>query len=204
VHFLLTLIVLVLDFVLFRHLKNPWLYCLALLIIPAVSAGLKLMGFSGYLPAPWLCMYSLPFLFGWVCRKYEKVNSFVLNNPALFVLSLAVFLLTWYKADAVNNYIQIIAAIAGIIVLQSFLYHRDVAGKKMAIVSKVGRSSLAIYALNNFFLPDLRWGGQFSFFAGHGLVLELIILGFVTAAVIACCIAVEAVFHSNKYLSKIL
>lgn len=202
--FLLTVITIVMEFVIFRHLKNPELYCLALLIIPAVSAGLKFMGFASYLPAPWLCMYSLPFLFGWVCRKYEKVNSFVLNNPVLFVISLAVFLMTWYKADVANNYIQIVAAIAGIIVIQSVLYHREVAGKKMAVVSKLGRSSLAIYALNNFFLPDLRWGGHFPFFAGHGLVLELIVLGLVTSAVIACCIAVETVFHNNKYLSKIL
>lgn len=72
----------------------------------------------------------------------------------------------------------------------------------MAIVSKVGRSSLAIYALNNFFLPDLNGGG--NLFAGRGLVLEIIAIGAVTIAVIACCIAVETVFHNNKYLSKIL
>lgn len=157
--FLLTFITLVFEFVFFRHIKNQYLYCLALLIIPVLSAGLKFMGFYGYLPAPWLCMYSLPFLLGWVCRKYEKINNFVLNNSILFVSSLIVFLLTWYKADVANNYIQIVAAIAGIIVLQSVLYHREIEGKKMTVVSKLGRSSLAIYALNNFFLPDLKWGG---------------------------------------------
>lgn len=198
--FLLTLIIIVLDFNLFRHLKNPYVYCIALMSVPAVSAVLKFMGYSGYLPAPWLCMYSLPFLLGWVCRKYDKVNDFILNNQILFVIAFAIFILTWYKADVVNNYIKIVAAIAGIIVVQSLLYHREVAGKKMAIVSKIGTSSLAIYALNNFFLPDLNGGG--NLFAGRGLVLEIIAIGAVTIAVIACCIAVETVFHNNKYLSK--
>ena len=91
---------------------------------------------------------------------FSQMNDFVLNNQMLFVIALVIFLMTWYKADVANNYIQIVAAIAGIIVVQSVLYHREVAGKKMAIVSKIGRSSLAIYALNNFFLPDLG-GGQF-------------------------------------------
>lgn len=201
--FLLTFITIVTEFLLFRRIKNPYVYCAALLIIPIVSAGLKFMGFYGYLPAPWLCMYSLPFLFGWLCRKYEKVNDFVLNNQILFVVALVIFLLTWYKTDVANNYIQIIAAIAGIVVLQSVLYHREISGKKISIVSKLGRSSLAIYALNNFFLPDLKsWGGHF--FAGKGLVLEIAAIGLVTVGVIACCMVVEAVFHNNKYLSKIL
>lgn len=201
--FLLTFITIAMEFLLFRRIKNPYLYCAALMIIPIASAGLKFMGFYGYLPAPWLCMYALPFLFGWICRKYGRVNDFVLNNQILFVVVLVIFLLTWYKADVANNYIQIVAAIAGIIVLQSVLYHREASGKKMSIVSKVGRSSLAIYALNNFFLPDLKWMGG-VFFAGKGLVLEIAAIGLVTVGVIACCMVVEAVFHNNKYLSKIL
>lgn len=201
--FLLTFITIVMEFLLFRHIKNSYIYCAALMIIPIVSAELKFMGFYGYLPAPWLCMYSLPFLLGWVCRKYEKVNDFVLNNQFLFIVALAIFLLTWYKADVVNNYIQIVAAIAGIIVLQSVLFHREVAGKKMTIVSKLGRSSLAIYALNNFFLPDLKWLGG-ALFAGKGLVLEIAAIGFVTVGVVVCCMVVEAVFRNNQYLKKIL
>lgn len=202
--FLLTMITIVMEFLLFRHIRSPYLYCIALLIIPAVSAGLKFMGFYGYLPAPWLCMYSLPLLLGWVCRKYGKVNNFIMNNQILFVVALALFLLTWYKADVANNYVQIVAAIAGIIVLQSVLYHREVEGKTMAVVSKLGRSSLAIYALNNFFLPDLRGIFDTTLFTGRGLVLEIIAIGVVSAAVIACCVIVETVFHNNKYLSKIL
>lgn len=201
--FLLMFITIVMEFLLFRQIKNPYFYCAALMTIPIVSAGLKFMGFYGYLPAPWLCMYSLPFLLGWVCRKYEKVNDFILNNQILFVIAFVIFILTWYKADVANNYIKIVAAIAGIIVVQSVLYHREVAGKKMAIVSKLGRSSLAIYALNNFFLPDLKWLGG-ALFAGKGLVLEIAAIGLVTVGVVVCCMVVEAFFHNNKYLKKIL
>lgn len=77
-------------------------------------------------------------------------------------------------------------------------------GYNLSIISKLGKSSLAIYALNNFFLPDLRTLIPHSWVVGNGLVVEIAIVGVVTAAVIACCLVVEMIFHSNKYLSKVL
>lgn len=203
--FLLTLLTIVLEFAVFRRIRNSYLYCISLLIIPVVFAGIKFIGYIPYLPAPYLCQYSVPFLFGWACRKFSKLNSLVLNNPVLFVVSLFVFLFCWYKRDMMNNYILIVAALAGIIVLQSVLYHREVLGVgNPSIISKLGKSSLAIYTLNNFFLPDLRKLIDPSWVVGNGIVLEIVIVGLVTSAVIACCIVVETIFHNNIYLKKIL
>lgn len=202
--FLLTILTIVLEFVAFRHIKNAYLYCASLMIIPIVFAAIKFAGPIKYLPSPDLCQYSVPFLFGWACRKYGKLNSFVLDNPVLFVVSFVVFVLCWYKHDMMNNYILLVAALCGIIVMQSVLYHREVLGGNLSILSKLGKSSLAIYALNNFFLPDLRTLIPHSWVVGNGLVVEIAIVGVVTAAVIACCLVVEMIFHSNKYLSKVL
>lgn len=203
--FLLTLIIIVMEFVAFRHIKNAYLYCASLMIIPMVFAAIKFTGPIRYLPAPYLCQYSVPFLFGWACRRYGRLNGFVLENPVLFVVSLVVFLFCWYKHDVTNNYILLVAALCGIIVIQSVLYHREVlGGGNLSIISKLGKSSLAIYALNNFFLPDLRTLIPPSWVVGNGLVVEIAIVGVVTATVIACCLLVEIVFHNNKYLSKIL
>ena len=77
----------------------------------------------------------------------------------------------------------------------------------MPIVSMVGRSTLAIYALNNFLLPDMTGlvdGDVKTFFAEHGLLVQFVIIGIVTAVVIAGCMCIEWLFHNNKYLSKIL
>lgn len=202
---LLTLLVIVMEFVVFRRFKNPYVYCLSLLVIPFVFAAIKFAGTIKYLPSPDLCQYSVPFLLGWTCRKYAKLNSFVLDNPVLFVGSLVVFLFCWYKHDMMNNYILLVAALAGIIVMQSVLYHKEVlGGGNLSIISKIGKSSLAIYALNNFFLPDLRKLIDPSWVVGNGLVVEIAIVGVVTAAVIVCCLVVETIFHNNKYLGKIL
>lgn len=203
--FLLTLLVIVLEYVVFRRIKNAYLYCGSLLIIPVVFAGIKFVGPIPYLPAPDLCQYSVPFLFGWSCRKYGKLNSFVLENPVLFVASFIVFLLCWYRHDAMNNYILLTGALSGIIVMQSVLYHREVLEDgNLSAISKLGKSSLAIYALNNFFLPDLRKLIDPSWVVENGLVVEIAIVGVVTAAVIVCCLVFETIFHYNKYLSKIL
>lgn len=203
--FLLTLIILVFEFYVFRHIKNSYLYVLSLLLIPITFAGIKFIGSLYYFPAANLCQYSIPFLFGWMCRKYDRLYNFVLENSVLFVVSLVVFLFCWYKADMMNNYMLLVAALAGIIVMQSVLYHKEMLnGSKFSIIGKLGKSSLAIYTLNNFFLPDLRLLMDKSLVVGNGLVLEVVVVGAVTGVVIACCLVVEMIFHNNKFLSKVL
>lgn len=76
----------------------------------------------------------------------------------------------------------------------------------MPIVSRVGQSTLAIYALNNFFLPDMTncIGEGNSVIMEHGLLVQFAATGVVTVFVISVCMCVEWLFHNNKYLSKIL
>lgn len=202
--FLLTMIVIIMDFVVFRRITNSIAYCAALMIIPVVFAVQKFIGFYDcYLPAHYLCMYSIPFLLGWVCRKYGRVNTFMIENQWLYIVCIAMFLFCWYKFSELNNYVHLLGALCGIVVLQSALYHNEQNGKKMPIVSRVGQSTLAIYALNYLLLPDLTGGGK-SVVVEHGLLVQFVATGIVTVVVIAACMCVEWLFHNNKYLSKIL
>lgn len=206
--FLLTMIVVLVDFLVFRHIVRPVLYIASLLVITVAFAGLKFIGlYNCYLPAHYLCMYSVPFLLGWVCRKYDRINTFMVENQWLYIVCIAMFLFCWYKLSELNNYVHLLGALCGIVVLQSALYHNEQKCNKMPIVSMVGRSTLAIYALNNFLLPDLTGlvdGAGKTFFAEYGLLVQFVIIGIVTAVVIAGCMCVEWLFHNNKYLSKIL
>lgn len=193
------------EFVVFRHIKNSYLYLLSLMLIPIVFASIKFSGSYKYVPAPYLCQYSIPFLLGWSCRKYTKLNTFILENRVLYVFSMVTFLFCWYKAESMNNYLLLLGALSGIIMLQSVLYHKDKAvNRTLPFISRIGKSSLAIYILNNYFLPDLHSTIVKSWVTGNGLVPEFIIVGCITTAVILCCMIVEALFHNNKYLSYIL
>lgn len=203
--FLLTMIVVLVDFLVFRHIARPVLYIASLLVITVAFAGLKFIGlYNCYLPAHYLCMYSVPFLLGWVCRKYGRINTFMIENQWLYIVSIAVLFFCWYKFSELNNYFHILGALCGIIVLQSALYHNEQKCNKMPIVSRVGQSTLAIYALNNFFLPDMTNCIEDSVIMGHGLLVQFAATGVVTVFVIAACMCVEWLFHNNKYLSKIL
>lgn len=203
--FVLTFLLIVLEYFVFRRIRNSYLYCASLFVIPVLFAGIKFMGWGadGYFPAPYFCQYSIPFIFGWICHKYVKVNKFVLENQIIFVIATIGFVVCWVTG-VTNNYVRLLGALCGIIMLQSVLYQRELAGKNMKLVSLIGRSTLAIYALNNFFLPDFRQFVDVSWIIGNGLVVEIVAVGIVAAAVIACCLLVETVFHCNKYLSKLL
>lgn len=203
--FLLTMILVLMDFLVFRHIAKAVCYSAALVIIPVAFAGLKFIGlYNYYLPAHHLCMYSVPFLLGWVCRKYGRVNTFMIENQWLYVVSIAALFFCWYKFSELNNYVHLLGALCGIVVLQSALYHNEQKGNRMPIVSRVGQSTLAIYALNNFFLPDMTNCIGDSVIMGHGLLVQFVATGIVTVVVIAACMCVEWLFHNNKYLSEIL
>lgn len=205
--FLLTILVLFIDYLVFRHIKNAIAYCVALLLIPILFACQKYSGFyDGYSPAHYLSLYSFPFLLGWVCRKYSRINTFIIENQWLYIVCTAAFFYCWYKFPELNNYVHLLAALGGIIVLQSVLFHSEQKGLRMPIVSRVGRSTLAIYSLNYMLLPDLTnliGGGKFMI-TEHGLLVQVVIIGLVTIVVIAACMCVEWIFRNNKYLTKII
>ena len=114
------------EFLLFRHIARPVLYIASLLVITVAFAGLKFIGFYNcYLPAHYLCMYSVPFLLGWVCRKYDRVNTFMIENQWLYIVSIAALFFCWYKFSELNNYVHLLGALCGIVVLQSALYHNE-------------------------------------------------------------------------------
>lgn len=204
--FLLTMMIIIMDFFVFRHIKNTIAYCAALILVPVLFACQKFTGYYDcYLPAHHLCMYSIPFLLGWACNKYKDLHTFVIENRWLYMVSIVLFFYCWHKFPQLNNYVHLLGALCGIVVLQSALYHKEQVCNKIPILSRVGQSTLSIYALNYIFLPDLK-----MMFIGegkiieYGLLVQFVITGFVAVGVIAACMCVEWLFHNNKYLSKIL
>lgn len=152
-------------------------------------------------------MYSFPYLVGLSCRKYIRLNSFVLNNPILFVVSAVAFVYGWYCNDEMNIVVRIIAGLGGIIVLQSFFYHREMEGKHSlfdGIFIKMGVSSLSIYMLNNFFIPNLEGLlGSEVLFVGNGFLWQFSLVALLTVIVTSACIVIKTILEHNKYLKHV-
>ena len=84
-----------------------------------------------------------------------------------------------------------------------FSFSSEGTNNRVDILGRVGKSTLAIYVLNFFLLPDFRQGGGVIISTLDPVSLFLL-SACVAAIVVAGCMVIEAIFHSNKYLKKIL
>ena len=151
-----------LEYLLFRHCKKDIVYVCAVFSLPVLFAVLHIAGCSmKYLPFFQFSMYALSFNIGWLSRKYEKLNRFLLENQLASLAAFIIFTAFIFHLLPENNYISCFAGICGIVLIQSCLYKLSYQGKNkgFCILSRVGKSSLAIYVLNNFLLPNFRGGG---------------------------------------------
>lgn len=203
--FTLSVLMITLEYLLFRHCKKDIVYVCMLFLPTVIFAVLHIMGCSmENLPFFYLSMYGLSFNLGWLCRKYEKLNCFLRENQLVSLVSFIIFSAYIFNLFPANNYISCFAGICGIIFIQSCLYKlsSEGANKSLSILGRVGKSTLAIYVLNFFLLPDFQQGGVIINTLDSVSLFLLSVC--VAAIVVVCCMIVEAVFHSNKYLKKIL
>lgn len=178
-------------------------------LIPVSLFALKYLWHSGDMLFPFnqIIMYFFPFLLGWFSRKYSWLNVFVLHNSVLYILSIIIFLFCWLYADNLNVIFRIIGGLCAIVVLQSFFYNYSSKGhvnKMFDALCVLGKSSLAIYMLNNFFIPDLKAIILPFVIVPNGFIWELLLASVVAIPVIYTCLFVEKIFRRNKYLSHII
>lgn len=191
-----------------RFLKHPFLYVSAFLLIVLGFAGLKMGGVDNtYVHSTQLFIYSISFLFGWLCKKYSWLNDFVLNNSLVFIISLFVYVFACLNYEHMNIILRIFSGIGGYIVLQSYFYHRErigVNGRIEKNLAYLGSCTLSVYVLNNYFMADLSDIFPPSLVLSNGFLFELVLLGLITGIVIMGCLLLRSLISNNKYLNQLL
>lgn len=71
------------------------------------------------------------------------------------------------------------------------------------IIAYLGQSSLSIYMLNNFFIPDLANYGTTFLTVENGFLWQFVVVSLLTLPVIGACVIVREMTKSNKYLKNI-
>ena len=202
---LCTLIFIILDFIILRYTK--FLYpVVALVVVGSLCLLAWLYGDASGFPLNQLARYSCYFSIGWLCKKYQNMHKFLLKSQILYIICIIVCVYACFNYLQLNILVRISAGMAAIIVIQNFLYNcRDnSANWVLNLLSVLGQSTIAIYVLNNYFIPDLRNIGINFIDIHQGYIIELIVALFVSMPVIGLCMLIKLVLQKNKYLKYLV
>lgn len=207
--FVLNTLFILLDYLVFRHILNPYLYSFCLLLIPVIFGSSKLlMGTVKFFPATQLTTYSCAFCFGWLCRKFPKLNNSILYNPIVFVLGLAFYVYGCWHYDSLSVFLRIAGGIGGIIVLQSFFKRIEDDGRNSFVchaLSIMGQSTLCIYMFNNYFIPDFtNLVSESILVVPNGLLWEFFLSAIIAIPIIFACILIRYICIRNPYLKYLV
>ena len=205
----LTILHIIVEYLITKNIKFKILGFAIWGLIPVSLFALKYLCHCGdsLFPFNQIIMYFFPYLLGWLSRKYSWLNGFILHNSALYILSIIIFLFCWLYADNLNIIFRIIGGLCAIVVLQSFFYYyssQEHVNRMFDTLCVLGKSSLAIYMLNNFFIPDLKATALPFVIVPNGFIWELFIASVIAIPVIYACLFVEKIFRRNKYLIHIM
>lgn len=162
-----------------------------------------------------LITYLPYFIFGSFCRKHqERFIQLLLNDRIRTVL----FLLFVYLLIHIHNYfdflllfskvanVYIVRWVGLLFVLSFFVSKRDyfaADGTLSRVMQYIGRHTLEIYMIHNFFLPKLPFMNQF-FCGNQNTVLELLFASFIAACIIGLSLLCGIIIRNSSFLAHYL
>lgn len=207
---LLSVVFYVYEYAVARRFRKPLYYVSSYFFLMAVIGLGYYSGWQSYqFPFAEFVVFSSSYLLGWCSRKYSAVNSFCLNNQLLFVICIPLFIYGCCNIQRLNLVTRILAGNAGVLIWQSFFFHLNqqparlgMGGGKTgpSLIAYLGQSSLSIYILNNFFIPDLTCFGSSFLMVGNGFLWQFVIVALLTVPVIVACVLVKEMTKNNRYL----
>ena len=210
---LLTMVFYLFEYFVARKIKHSARYVASFLALMAlVGTGYYSRLQSYQFPFAEFVVFSSSYLLGWCSRKYATLHTFCLNNQILFVACIPLFIYGCCNLQHLNLVTRVLAGNAGVLIWQSFFYHRDMKQTNLAIggnmissiIAYLGQSSLSIYMLNNFFIPDLTCFDTSRLTVGNGFLWQFTIVALLTVPVIGACVLVREICKNNNWLARII
>lgn len=178
-----------------------WIPFLLVLLLLKVS---RLENSCSYIPINQIMLYLPFFLIGLMCKKYKKLNDFLLKNQFIYVISLFLFFLRWSFYDMNNFVLVYMGALGSICCIQTFFYNREQKNELCSLekcLIFLGRNTISIYMFNNFFIPDLSSISLNEYFLEHDLTFVFILVLAITLIVIVFCLLIKSILSTNTYLN---
>lgn len=211
---LISVVFSVFEYFIARKIKRALYYVFSFLFLMAFVGIGYYTEFQSYrFPFAEFVVFSTSYFLGWCCRKYPALNDFCLNNNLLYVICIPLFIYGCCNMQSLNLVTRILAGNAGVLIWQSFFYNQykcsvvyiNGGGKNSLrnIIAYLGQSSLSIYMLNNFFIPDLTNYGTTFLTVENGFLWQFVVVSLLTLPVIGACVIVREMTKSNKYLKNI-
>lgn len=131
---LLTVVFYLFEYFVARRIKHPARYVASFLALMAlVGTGYYSRLQSYQFPFAEFVVFSSSYLLGWCSRKYATLHTFCLNSQTLFVACIPLFIYGCCNLQHLNLVTRVLAGNAGVLIWQSFFYHRDMKQTKLAI-----------------------------------------------------------------------
>lgn len=211
--FLLSVVFCMYEYFIARRIQKVFCYVASYLFLMALVGMGYYSGLQSYqFPFAEFVVFSSSYLLGWCSRKYSAINYFCLNNHLFFVICIPMFIYGCCNMQSLNIVTRILAGNAGVLIWQSFLFHLNqqparfgIGGGKTfgVLIAYLGQSSLSIYMLNNFFIPDLTLFDSSFLTVGNGFLWQFVIVAILTMPVIVACVLVKEITKNNRYLRHI-
>ena len=200
-----TLIFILLDFIILRYTKFLYPFVIVL-VVCSLCLMAWLYGDDCGFPLNQLAIYSCYFSLGWLCKKYQILHNCMLKSQKLYGISIIVYVYACYNCLDLNVLERIVAGVAAIIVIQHFLYdfRENSKSRLLNFFSVLGQSTIAIYVLNNYFIPDFRDCGISFIGVPWGFIIELIVALCISIPVIGLCVIIKLILQKNKYLKYLV
>jgi len=163
-----------------RRINKP-LFSVVLWIVPLfILIAIKLYvsrtfgtDYDGYGLITGLTNYYRYYLIGYLCRKYEKINSILFNNSITFAIGFICYFLNWYFFNLHNILLIFFGALGAIIVIQNLVqYYVQEDSKLGLLLMNVGRCSLGIYVIHYFLIPQLPTSFQNFLVVGNPFIWQ--------------------------------
>lgn len=200
---------------LIRNVHKTWKYIsiwilpyLILIIFKFILSTTELIEDNTYTIICLLANYYRYYLIGYLCMKYLWLNKLLFNNQLIYAIGLVAYFLNWMLYDNHNMILIFTGTLGAIIVIQTFVInHIEQHSKSYKALIYIGKSSLGIYVIHYFFLPNVSaivrpylidGGGSYAFI--WQLTASLVL----SIPVICASIFVYKIIEQNRYLYLLL
>ena len=161
---------------------------------------MKMFGISlpEIIPMGAILTYYPFYVVGVLAGKYQKVNNLIMESKVLYVLSICVLVFgIWFLTKQTNALVSLLTAACSIVLMFQIFSNLPQQGVALTYLSKIGKSTLAIYLFHYFFIFDMKW--MEPYLTTNGSFMLQLIVGVTSAVVIVCiCLAIEWILGRTK------
>ncbi len=202
----------------FRHYRSAVLMIFAVslyALLPAVhSAGIATPDINKWFPAGKCCEFFIFFVGGTLCGEdkhgfFGFIGRGAVSTVSLIVATATLSVLHFKKELGLHEVFVSAVSLAGsasvvVAVLAAFWRSREywnAGGRLSRVMQFVGRRTLDIYMIHWFLLPHIPTM-KGLFWHRNNDILELIIIGGLSVAVVVGCLAVSGLLRTSPFLAK--